>query len=231
MAETLTKTETKRKIKNTSFRLSIRMTSVLPPIDTVEFIELLIRNGYTHTAPPPPSRHQRGVRFTFTGPIAQKGDIVIDVNDDRGVIGVSSPSPTSTVQGFNEVLRLAKTNLKVDPESMAAFYEFIGQCEVETRLNPLETIGQISEKVKAIEEFSKVIGEDTSLFSLRLAPKGEIPNQTEWFDITIEPHLIHTTSIYTISVVYRSKDKSKVQKFVDEFLVNIAKILDIIENL
>ena len=231
MSETQTKTEKHRSFKNMSIRFSIRMTYVLPPLDTVELIDLLVRTGYTRTAPPTPSGRQRGVRFTFTGPIARKGDIIIDVNDERGIIGVSSPSPASTIQGFNEVFQLAKSNLKVDPESMASFYEFIGQCEVESQFSPLEKIGQISEKVRAIEEFGKVIGKDTSLFSLRLAPKGEIPNQTEWFDITIEPHLIHTTSVYTISVVYRSHDKSKVQKFIEEFLAKTTKILDIIENL
>jgi hypothetical protein len=230
MSETQTKTEKQRSFKNMSIRFSIRMTYVLPPLDTIELIDILVRTGYIRTAPPAPSGRQRGVQFAFTGSIARKGDTIVDVNDERGVIGISSPSPASTIQGFNEVFQLIKSNLKVDPESMASFYEFIGQCEVESEHNPLEKIGQISEKVRAVEEFGKVIGKNASLFSLRLAPKGETPNQTRWFDITIEPHLIHTTSVYTISVVYRSPDKPEVQKFVEEYLANITKILDIIEN-
>jgi len=218
-----------RNFKNTNIRFSIRMFYVLPPIDTVELIDLLIKAGYTRTAPPTPGR-QRGVQFTFTGPIARKGDIIIDVNDERGILGVASPLPASTIHGFNEVLQLIKTTLKVDPESMAEFYELIGQCEVESQISPITKFGQISEKIKLMEEFSKVTGKDTSFFSLRLVPKGEIPNQAEWFDITIEPHLVHATSTYNISVVYRSQDKSKVRKFTEEFLSNVTEILDIIEN-
>jgi hypothetical protein len=171
------------------------------------------------------------VQFSFTGPIARKGDVILDVNDERGILGVASPLPASAIQGFNEVLQLIKANLKVDPEIMAGFYELIGQCEVESKINPITKFGQISEKIKIMEEFSKVIGKDASLFSLRLVPKGEIPNQAEWFDITIEPHLVHPTSIYNISVVYRSLDKSKVQKFTEEFFAKVTEILDVIENL
>jgi hypothetical protein len=206
------------------------MTSVLPPIDTIEFIDLLVKAGYIRIAPPTPSGTQRGVRFSFTGPIARKGDVIIDVSDERGIIGVASPLSDLTIKSFEEILQLIRSNLKFDPESIASFYEFIGQCEVESPYSPVEKIGHISEKNSIIDEISKVIGRDTSLFTLRLVPKGEIPNQVEWFDVTIEPHLIHARSVYTISAVYRSKNKSLVQKFAEGFLTTIDKILEIIEK-
>lgn len=221
--------EKQRIFKNVSMRFSIRMTSVLPPMDTLEFIDLLVKAGYIRIAPTPPGT-QRGVRFAFTGPIARRGDVIIDVNDERGIIGVASPLPDLTIKSFEEVIQLIKSNLKVDPESMASFYEFIGHCEVESPHSPVEKIGHISEKISIIEEISKVIGRDTSLFTLRLAPKGEMPNQVEWFDITIEPHLIHARSVYTVSAVYRSQNKSLVQKFAEGFLTIIEKMLDIIEK-
>jgi len=229
MSEAQVEIQKQRTFKNMSIRFSIRMSCVLAPFDTAELIDLLMRAGYTRIAPQTPMGRQPGIRFTFTGSIARKGEIIIDVNDERGVLGATSPLPALTIQGLNELLQIVKTNLKADPESMAAFYELIGHVEVETQLNPLEKIGQVFEKSKAIEEFSKILGEDVSLFSLRLAPKGEIPNQTEWFDITIEPHLIQTTSTYSIAAVYRSRDKSKVQKFTEEFLSRITEILNVIE--
>jgi len=229
MVATEVEVQKHRNFKNVSIRLSTRMNYVLFPFDTTELIDVLVKAGYTRTAPPPPFRRLKGARLGFTGTIARKGEIVIDINDERGFLGATSPSATSTIQGFDEVLQLAKTNLKVDLEGMAAFYEFIGNLEVETDLNALEKIGQLYEGNKPIEDFGKIMGEAVSHFSLRLAPKGENPNQTEWFDITIEPELIKT-STYRISAIYRSKDKSKVQKFIEEFEVKISKILDIIES-
>jgi hypothetical protein len=206
------------------------MSYVLPPFDTAELIDVLVKAGYIRMAPPTPPGRSQGVRFSFTGLIARKGEVVVDVNDERGVLGAASPSPTLTIDGFNEVLQLIKNNLKADPEITASFFELIGHLEVETQVNPLEKIGRISEKVKLFEEFSKTMGEDVSIYSLRLTPKGQIPDQTEWFDITVEPSLMHTKSAYNISVVYRSKDRPKVQKFIQEFVPTIASILDAIEN-
>ena len=231
MVATEVEVQKQRNFKNVNLRFSIRMNYVLFPFRTTELIDVLVKAGYTRTAPPPPPQLRRikGARFGFTGTIARKGEIVIDINDERGFMGAASPSPALTIQGFNELLQLAETNLNTNLEGMAAFYELIGSLEVETDLNALEKIRQLSESTKPIEQFGKIMGEDVSLFSLRLIPKGKIPNQTEWFDITIEPDVMKT-STYRISVVYRSKDKSKVQKFIDELMLNTSKMLDTIES-
>jgi hypothetical protein len=222
--------QAERKFKNMEARLSIRTNCVLPPFDTTDLIESLAGAGYARATPATPPRPHRGIRFTFAGPIARKGAVIIDVNDERGILGATSPIPALATQGLNEVLQTVKAKLKVDLESMAMFYEFIGNLEVETQPNPLERIGQISDKVKAFEAFGRIIGEEVSLFSLRLTPKNKVPNQTEWFDITIEPDPIQTASKYAISAVYRSGDKHKVEKFAEEFLPKITGILNAIEN-
>lgn len=228
MIATEVEAQKQRNFKNVSIRFSIRMNYVLSPLDSAELIDVVVKAGYARTAPLPP-RRPTGVRFGFTGTIAQKGETMIDINDERGFLGATGPSPASAIQGLNEVLQLVKTNLKVDLEGMAAFYEMIGNLEVETDVNPLEKIGQLSERNKSFEEFGKIMDEDVAPFSLKLIPKGKIPNQTEWFEITIKPDLIKPTT-YRITAVYRSKDKSKVQKFVNESMSKISKILDTIES-
>lgn len=222
----------KRNFKNVNIRFSMRMNYVLPPYDTIELVDVLVKAGYTRLIPAPPPQLSRlkGARLAFAGPIARKGEIVIDINDDRGIMGAASPSPTLSIQGFNDVIQLIKTNLKVDFESIAAFYELIGNMEIETDMNPLERFEQLSKSNMPIEEFSKTMGEAVSLLSLKLSPKGKIPNQMEWFQITIEPDLTKATSTYRISAVYRSEDKSKVQKFITEFLSKISEMLDTIES-
>jgi len=220
-----------RNLKNPQIRFSMRFYYLLFPFDIAELVENLAKAGYTITMPRPPGVPRGGsIRLGAVGRIAQKGDVAIDINDERGILGATSSSPEFATKGLNEVLQLVKTNLKVDLEGMATFYEMIGNLEVETDVNPLEKIDRLFERNKSFEEFGKIMNEDVSPFSLKLVPKGKIPNQTEWFEITIDPNVIKPTSAYRITVVYRSTDKDKVQGFVNESIEKVSRILDIIES-
>jgi len=86
---------------------------------------------------------------------------------------------------------------------------------------------------KFLYNYSKeieILGEATSGFTLKLVPQLRTPNQSEWFEIMIEPDVVKPTSIYRISVVYRSKDKSKVEKFTQDMMQILMGIIDIIER-
>ncbi len=229
MVATETKASKRRDFKNVSIRFSIRMNYVLPPFDAIELIDTLVKGGYTPTIPPQP-RPPRGVRLGFAGPIARKGETTIDTNDERGILGATSPSPALAVQSLNELLQLIKSNLGIDLDKTVTFYEMIGHMDIDTDQNPLEKIGQIHKENTSLKEFSEILGKDVSVFSLRLIPRNEIPNQTEWLDITIEPDIIKTTSTYNVSAVYRSPDKSKVQKFTEEFMTKVSTMIDVIES-
>lgn len=215
-------------LKDASIRFSIRFNYVLFPFDTGELISILTKYGYAPAAPPPPLAPSRGIRFAMTGTIARKGGMTIDINDDRGILAATAPSSTLAISGLNEVLQLIRTNLNVDLEKQASFYELIGHGAFETDKNPLETIGKITKGNKVIEKLSEVLGEDVSLWTLKLASRGHVPNQVEWFDLTIEPDLMRS-STYNVSAVFRSQDKSRVQKFTEEFTSNIPNLIDAIE--
>jgi len=219
-----------RNFKNLSIRFSIRFNFLLFPFNIVELVEQLAKAGYTLTIPPPPKITAKNIRLSAKGNIAQKGDAIIDLDDERGVLGSTSSSPVFTLESFNEVLQLIEDNLDVDLDEVAAFYELIAHVSIETDKNPLEKMEQISEKSKHIKQFDKILHENISDYTLRLVPRGRVPNQTEWFDITIEPDVIKATSNYRVSVIYRSKDKAKVQNFTQDLIQNLTSIIDIIES-
>lgn len=219
-----------RNFKNLNIRFSIRFNYLLFPFDVVDLIGQLSRAGYTSTIPPQPRFPGKKIRLGATGTIAQKGDIRIDINDQRGILGAESSSSEFAVKGLNEVLQIIRDNLNIDLNEMASFYELIAHFDIETHKNALEKIEQISEKSKYTKQFSELLNEDTADYSLRLVPRGRAPNQTEWFDVTIEPDVIRPFSSYSVVVVYRSKDKFKVEKFIQDLMQNMRSIIDIIES-
>jgi len=229
MTVTELKAPREKNFKNLSIRFSIRINYVLFPFEILELIDILRKSGYTPTPLPPAIPPPRGMRLGMTGTIARKGDVIIDINDERGILTVTAPSSTLAVDEFNEILQLIRINLNVDLDEMASFYELIGHVEADTDQRAIENIGLLVKGNKKVEEFASILGNDISLFTLRLAPTGQVPNQTEWFDITIEPSVVKP-STYNIQAVYRSHDKSKVQKFTEDFISKISKIIDVIES-
>ena len=219
-----------RKFRNTTIRFSLRFNYILFPFDVIELVKQLAKTGYKITIPPPPKITPKNIRLTAKGRIAQKGDTEIELNDERGILAATSSSPELAIKCMNEVLQLMKNNLKVNLDEMAFFYELIGSFDIETDKNPLEIIAKINENEEYIDQFSKVLGENISNYTLRLVPRGQVPNQTEWFDVTIEPDVIEATSTYRTQIIFRSKEKIKVENFTQNLMRNITGIINIIEG-
>jgi hypothetical protein len=223
--------EEKQKIEfqNVTVRFSVRFDYVLFPFDIVELIDDLAKAGYSPMVPPPPKMIGQNVRLSAKGKIAQKGDIEIEVNDERGVIAATSSVPISAMQSLNEIIKLIKDKLGADLIEKAAFYELMGNLDIKTGRNATEMIERISEKNKCLEEMSKILNQDVSNYTLRLVPKGQLPSQAEWLDITIEPNIIKPDKAYRVLMVYRSKDKSKVEKFIESWMENLTNLIKAIE--
>lgn len=223
--------EEKQKIEfqNVIVRFSVRFDYVLFPFDIVELIEHLAKAGYAPMVPPPPKILGQNVRLSAKGKIAQKGDIEIEVNDERGVIAATSSVPISAMQSLNEIIRIIKDKLGADLTEKAIFYELMGNLDIKTGRNATEMIERISGNNKCIEEVSKILNQDVSNYTLRLVPKGQVPSQTEWLDITIEPNITKPNTTYRVMMVYRSKDKSRIEKFIQSWTEDLTNVISTIE--
>jgi len=215
-------------LQNMNVRLSIRFNFVLFPFDVSELLEHLGQSGYFPTVPLPP-KFVGQVRLNYKGKIAQKGAIEVEINDDRGVIAVASTVPGLTIQGFNEVLQIVKDKLGVDLMGQADFYEMMASFEVKTGKNALETMVRFNEKNGGFAEIGKIIGQEVSGFTLRIVRKDAVPSSSEWMDMTIEPNIIKSSTSYKVLLVFRSKEKSKVDGFIQSFGENLSRIFETIE--
>lgn len=216
--------------QNVVVRFSVRFDYVLFPFEIVELVDHLAKAGYAPMVPPPPKMLGQNVRLSAKGKIAQKGDIEIEVNDERGVLAATSSIPISAMQSLNEIIGIIRDKLGVDLAEKAIFYELMGNLDIKTGRNASEMIERISEKNKCIEELGKILNQDISNYTLRLVPKGQVPSQTEWLDITIEPNIIKPSTAYRVLVICRSKDKSKMEKFIQSWTENLTNIIKAIET-
>ena len=221
------KTNETKLIQTLKFRVSLRMNYVLFPIDGRELIEALAQAGYKTQPFAPFGARQR---LTLSGQFAQKGNVAIDGNSDRGTLGVTSTSPDEAIEALNEMASLLKKNLQIDVEEGSRFFEIIADYKIISCEKPIFAISKIFEKNRVLQEIGEILGQQTSLYTLRLVPANMEPNQEEWLDITIEPDVTKPNSRYLISVVFRSKKRETVERFGKELESKLTTILNLIEE-
>ena len=188
------------------FRIAVRYLSVAK-IDLYELIDLFRSLGYTITAQLPP----KGFRLSVSGsgPVAVKGNITIDVNTDKLIIGVSSPEPEECI---NEFVMIEKAVISsFDSLRKAHFYELLMELEIKSNgINPMEFLQRVSKGNIIADKVSSALKEQLFVFSYRLAKVGTSPEDSEWIDFEIMPYLIRPRSSIYVSVVYRSRNREKV---------------------
>lgn len=213
------------KIMTLEARCGVRLDYVLFPIDFRELLRVLAKNGYELSrvgrVPPAPAR------ISFSGDIARKGETQVIVESDSGEIGVVGRSLPEAKASFGELANIIKSELGISLNEKVRFYWCIVHYNIDTGKTPLKQIAKTGNK-DYMSRFNKVLGEDLSLFSVRIAPKDLIPNHENWFDIAIEPAILNA-NLYHIGVVFRNRDKEKAETFVRDLENNLLKLLKIIE--
>lgn len=145
-----------------------------------------------------------------SGPIAKKGNLIIDVNSDKGVIGVGGPSIPDAELAFNEIEKAVCDNFNVNPSVDVRFYEVLARLDYEEEgNNVLKNMKKIGNKA-LLTRLGDIIGKEPILYGIRLVPEGMVPNQEEWFDIIVQPHIYKPNRVYQISITYRSVDRNNV---------------------
>jgi len=219
---------TQDKFRMLSFRISTRQKSVFFPIDGRDLIEAARKIGYSVTTTPLP-QIARG-RLSFEGNFAQKGEVILDLNTERCILGVSAKSYDIAIKAFDELCSSVLNEFNVDLAEGSRFYEIMSEIKYNSMKNPLESISDMFQRNYLVSNIGKILEQDLSMFTLRFVTRGKVPNQDEWFDITIEPDILMPTQRYAISIVFRSKDKSVVERFGEKLESNLLKIIETIEG-
>lgn len=211
-----------------SVRMSVSLAPVIFPIDFADLAQALKKKQYEIIVEAP--RAGIGQRVGGAGVIAKKGDVSIVADSERRFVGVDGRSPKDVSYSFEELTQILKDELWVDVHAQVAFYEVIMRLNVLARSNPTKAIAEFFEDLVGIQVLDSIIGERTSLFTIRLVPKDKLPSGNEWFDIRLEPDVSRPEQAMMVEIIYRKASYEDVRDFINTADQKIEAILDRLEQ-
>jgi hypothetical protein len=211
-----------------SVRMAVTLTSVIFPLDFVDLTQALKKNQYDVGIDLPMAGI--GHRVGGAGVIAKKGGISVVADSERRFIGIDGRSPKDVSSSFEELTQILKKELWVDVYAQSAFYEINMRLNVLAHTNPTKAITKFFENLEGIQALESIIGEKTSLFTIRLVPKDKLPSGNEWFDIRLEPDVSRPERAMAVEIVYRKTSYKDVRNFIDTADQKIEAILDRLEQ-
>lgn len=206
-------------------RYGVRLEYLIFPIDFRDLRRVLAKNGYelSHVGnvPPPPTR------VRFSGEIGRKGETAVEVESDSGDIGVVGRSLQEAQSSFEELVKVVDSEIGVLLHNHVKFYWAAGHYRIATGKAPQSEIAKVENKEYA-NQFSKIIGQDLSSFSIRLGSKNATPNDATWTEIAIEPDPIDER-LYHVGVVFRNPDKEMTETFVKNLENSLLRLIKVVE--
>ncbi len=180
----------------TAAQVAVRMNSVMFPIDGVQLLRALSKEGFI------PPEVPEGARVA--GAEARKGETRIRFDAEKMVLAAIASNPKDAVGQLEWLEKLAKTEFRVDTESIAHYYELVVTMVVKARRSPMEVWAAMAPDIPALTRLSDVFGRQLAPFGLRLFEPGHEPNSTEWFEVKVEPQLPNSTSQHFFQIILRN---------------------------
>jgi len=172
-------------------------------------VAVLGKMGYEPLIRLPPRGFKLGA--SGSGPIARKGDVIVDVNTAAHVIGVSSLDIESALKEFTGIEGAMRDELMLDLRPL--FYEVLVEAEVVSGSNPLEVMSKVGNKFDLINKLIEKSGVKLDLFGVRLCESGRDPDGVEWLDVEVNPFVSRAGKAYYVSIVYRRPNREDVLRF------------------
>lgn len=183
-----------------SLRLIERFINVLYPINIPMLLRLLPNIGYVV-----PKKVIKG----FVEPseaLAVKSNIELILNQDNKTLGVSGRDVSEVLEGFNELRSFWTEHLNPSPSAETHYIELGGEGIISSQNNPSRVFSEFWGRFDIMQKLSGIVGLDVTNFGFRLVPRNIEVNNTEWFDLRIQPQVISSANQYYINIVWRSKD-------------------------
>ncbi len=210
--------------------LAVKYSSVLFPFETLPFVKAIRQQGSFVTEGVMERPVPFGARLEVSGTIGRKGEISVRVEADKQILAVQAPDTNSLTTEMDSIESLLKKEFDFDSSALAHYYEFLASLTLKAKGNPLERWPVHFKAVPILKKASKVLGMEVSPFGVRLAPRGELPNQPDWFEIRIEPLVRAPTYHHDVEVIFRHSRRNEVFSFVRKFEDILGSLMSLVEE-
>ena len=213
------------------FLFSVRLDTMFFPLAFSELRDIAGKAGFTLPERlrqiPQMSLPRGGV--VVSGGIGEKPNTRFNVEPERSIVTVEGNKVDEVLADFDLIEELAQKEFSVDFVQARRFYEFIADLSILSSVDPIKAMARLS-SWKLQSQFSKILGQPTTNFGVRLVKKGQPPDEVEWFDYRIEPLIAKSRSAYYSNVVYRSSDKTRVVKQAETLIDTVKALIAVIEG-
>jgi uncharacterized protein YuzE len=214
-------------LKLQSFRISLVLNSFFFPLTSPEVFEALKARGFDVGRPPVPL--PTGLRVYLTGTIARKNNILIDIDENRNLVGASGESIENAIQIFSEILSMLREDFVVNLDTELNYVELIAHYLIKSSNNPFEILQNCS-GMKFKDIFQKILGTQVSEYRYSIVPSGILPTSRNWFEISISPKLTLPTQAYWVEVIFRNTTHETVTAFASNLNSTISNIINTVEG-
>ena len=214
-------------LKLQRFRISLVLKSFYFPLTSSEVFDSLKAREFEIGRPPAP--FPTGPRAYVTGTLARKRNVLLDIDNNRNLIGVQGESIEDTLQTFSDVVDLIREDFFVNMDEELDYVELIAHYLIKSDSNPFEVI-QNSTELKFKGEIQKILDSEISEYRFSIVPKGILPSNRKWFEISISPKLTMPTKSYWVEVIFRDKTFSPVTTFSSNLNSTISNLINTLER-
>lgn len=210
--------------------LTVRWNTVLFPFTPIDLVHLMPQLGYVQ---PENVQQWLTVRPTVDvegGVIGRKGRIAVQINVERNYVGLYARDLEDALQEFGRLEEALQSDLDIDVQEKALFYEFTTNAVASTGHSPLEAFHSQLDGGHFLTRASEIVGTDLGTYGVRLTDQLADPNQVNWTDFKIEPAVHAAHRQYLINVVYRRNSREPVLKLVESFDEVISRLIEAIEG-
>jgi len=169
-------------------------------------------------------------RVEFPGHLAEKDGNQVILDTNRQILAVDGQDPETIISIFSELEEIINEEMNIEYGDNIRFYETVVDYHVYTEKNPRTIIEKASRHDETAEAFTDMLGKPVSLFTLRYASKGTLPNSPEWIDVRLEPFVRRADKVYSFNLVHRSLNRDSVKDTLANVEIMIKKLVEKIQS-
>lgn len=206
-------------------RVSASLDHIILPFDFRDFAACIEALDYQlpRALPPEPSVGPPSMTMSAAGPVAQKGEFIVDINHEKQFVGVSGGDPPSLCVELDEIIAEMESKGFVSREKIR-YHEFQGRYRALTHKG-LDSMKRLGKDSAIVRKGGKALGRDVGLFSVRLVGEESEADSPDYFEVFVEPTITKPEHELGVSTVYRTKDIKAFQEFVSLIEKRILTLL------